>query len=390
MFVRTFVQTALLFVSLPLLACGRNIPVLDQSTSISTRDVFPRTTIATSGVTVNGSPNTANTYPRATRLSDNSIVLGYTHHDGAARTIYVVRSTDNGATFNPYGTVASRPSNADMDNVFLLEVPGSTPPRVLAAFRNHDLNANGAYTQFRITVCQSVDGGKGWAFLSQAAEHTVGAKESPALGLWEPFMRIGNNGNVQLTFSQELSASNQETFRVVSANGGLTWGSSADLVIHPTSQGLRDGMNGVAAVTDSGSKKAALVMVFETNPNTDFNIEYAVSYDDGATWGNRAALYVPPTGKNAGAPQITLVGSRLVVVFMTDETTATQDWPNVADVKTVTAPAGLKNGKIVWDTTAQLVSSSPSHWPGVMTIGDKAFSVFDHDSVISGTMISFS
>jgi Neuraminidase (sialidase) len=175
----------------------------------------------------------------------------------------------------------------------------------------------------------------------------------------------------------------------VSADGGATWSTGTDLLIHPTSQGLRDGMNGIAAVTDSGNKKAALVMVFETNPKATFNIEYAVSYDDGATWGNRNTVYVPASGKNAGAPQITLVGSRLVAVFMTDESTSTQDWPNVADVKTVSAAGGLVNGKITWDTTAQLVSSSPSHWPGVITIGTQAFSFFDNNAIIEGKLITF-
>lgn len=150
------------------------------------------------------------TYPRLCRLADGAILLGITKFEGPTRVLAVHRSTDNGRTFAPWGEVTR--CDGDCDNMYLLELPptaaGPAPPKILAAFRNHDVDhhRNRDHTRYRITVCQSHDGGRAWTYCSQAFE-----KFTVPNGLWEPFMRIGRQGEIQMTFSQELEHCDQDT-----------------------------------------------------------------------------------------------------------------------------------------------------------------------------------
>ncbi|KAK2798084.1 hypothetical protein FQN51_007903 [Onygenales sp. PD_10] len=297
-------------------------------------------------------------YARATRLSDGSILGGFTHFEGDTRILQVTKSTDGGQTFTPFGEVARGTGN--IDNLFLLEIE---PSVVLAAFRNHvGLGANPEYA--RITVCKSTDGGKTWVFSAQAFE-----MPGP-LGLWEPFMRLGNNpGEIQLTYSQEFAPQEQRTMLTISTDQGGNWSEPKSV---SWQAGLRDGMNGIAKTVDDNSREA-LVMVFETtkynNKGKGFNVESAISYDDGRNWENRQDVYVPPDGRNAGAPQITsFADGSLAVVFMTDEDTVAGAWPEQADVKVIFAAAPT-GGTLCWGPP-QVVGKSPSSWPGLLTIED--------------------
>ncbi|KAI0139542.1 glycoside hydrolase family 93 protein [Hypoxylon sp. NC0597] len=304
----------------------------------------------------------AGTYPRLARLSDGGILsVSTVYNGGNERVLTVFRSDDNGGTFSEIGTIAR--STGDLDNGFLLQLPSGT---VLAAFRNHDLNANRAATYFRITVCYSTDGGRTWSFLSQAAEQA--ADSTGFNGLWEPFMRIGNDGAIQLTYSGELSQTNQETFRVLSHDEGKTWTTPTNLHLHGDQQ-LRDGMQGIVSTKDAATGQNALVMVFEINDNTHVYLGTMVSYDDGNTWGSRNTIY-RPAQHNAGAPQIASLGNNLAVVFMTDENRAVSElnWPNKADIKMIFSTE-LRNGQLTWTSQTFDLSGQSSYWPGIFQRG---------------------
>ncbi|KAI1463359.1 glycoside hydrolase family 93 protein [Daldinia caldariorum] len=320
------------------------------------------------------------TYPRLTRLADGGILAVSSYTKNGLRTLRVTRSDDNGATFNEIGTIAQGPG--DLDNGFLLQLPSGT---ILAAFRNHDKNADGALTYFRITVCKSVDGGRTWAFLAQAAQNPADA--TGFNGLWEPFLRIGKDGGIQLTYSGELGRNNQETFRTISHDGGATWSQPQNLNLHGSADGFRDGMQGIVAVKDNG--KDALVMVFEVKEGANFHVATVLSYDDGNTWGSRSTIY-RPQGHNAGAPQIVAVKNNLAVAFMTDEDIPADqlDWANKADIKMIFS-APLSGGQLKWTTQSFRLSEESSYWPGTFMRGDgNVMAVYERGGVPYGRTIT--
>lgn len=331
------------------------------------------------------------TYPRLTRLSDGSILLGMTRFDGALRVLAVDRSVDDGRTFAPWGEVTR--CEGDCDNLFLLELPPAhpgDPPTVLAAFRNHDVDpaANRLPTYFRITICESHDAGRTWTYLSQAAE-----KPAPD-GLWEPFLRLSGTGagavEVQLTYSLELEPRDQDTMQRTSRDRGRTW--SAARTVSGAGEVLRDGMNGIAATTDRRDGRPALVMVFETTRRPGvFSVEAVVSYDDGATWAHRQLVYAPPDpAANAGAPQIeAFANGGLATVFMTDEDVQDgRDWTRKATVKTVFG-GPLLDGKIQWGAP-QSACPAQSFWPGVFRLSDtQLIAACENDNGIRGRILEW-
>lgn len=303
------------------------------------------------------------TYPRLTRLSDGSILSGYTYFEGPTHYLTVARSIDNAENFIPWGKVTQ--GDNDVDNMFLIEV--SPPGTILAAFRNHDTGPGGP-SHFRITVCRSSDWGKTWSYLSQATE-----KPAP-LGIWEPFMRIGRQGEVQMTFSQEFAGDDQRTMMVKSFDQGQSW---TPLVCVAAGNKTRDGMTGIAETWDNG--REALVLVFETTTYGSFNVEAMISYDDGATWGNRHQVYVPRSGRNAGSPQIaSFADGSMAVVFMSDESVPVKNWPLSATVN-VTFARPPENGRLRW-TDPRPVSPESSLWPGIIALeDDRLLALYDKD-----------
>lgn len=212
--------------------------------------------------TLSGSPVVfgAGTYPRATRLSDGSLLGVYTAFSGGNNVITTTRSTDNGASWQTFGEVTSGPSNAnDIDNPYVLQLPDATG-RVLCAFRNHSKDpSNGVYTYFRITVAYSDDKGKTWKYLSTASQ------DPGPFGNWEPFLRLAKDGSLQIYYSRENSAADQDTIERFSTDGGRTW--TSPTTISGTGIISRDGMTGVADVSGSN-----VMAVFESETNGIFNI----------------------------------------------------------------------------------------------------------------------
>ncbi|KAI0032656.1 glycoside hydrolase family 93 protein [Vararia minispora EC-137] len=292
------------------------------------------------------------TYPRATRLASGALLGVYTAFTNGNTVLTTVRSTDNGATWTQLGSIATEvTATHDLDNPFVLQLPSG---RVLAAFRNHDrASATARPTFFRITICQSADDGATWTFLSTAA-----SEANSVNGLWEPFLRNANDGALQLYYSRENNASDQDSLMRISSDGGQTF-SSATIISGSELSAARDGMLGVATISGN-----SLIAVFESEQNGLFTVNSITSSDDGKTWGNRQRVYTPiGISNNAGAPQVVNVGGRLVVSFMTDEDTQLHAWISGANAKLVvsTDGGGTWGGK----TT---VSAVQSNWPGMVTI----------------------
>lgn len=322
----------------------------------------------TSNMDLNG--NNKASYPRATYL-DNGQILGV-YSDLSPDDIQIltlITSDDNGNSWHLTGTAARKPSaSGTLNNPFLLQLPSG---RILLAYRNHDVDSSGKFTTYRITLSSSDDRGASWQFLSDAV---VAAATPSKNGLWEPFLRRGPDSTVQLYFSHERSDINQDSVLIISRDGGLTWDSER-IISGSTQDNSRDGMIGVTSTSTSDGK---LIAVFETNTdNGNFFLQSIRSSDNGMTWGNRNLLYAPPPGKNAGAPQITRVGQKLVVSFMTDEDNTIppgKSWIDAADAKMLVS----EDGGTTW--AKSLVFPVPSYWPGLLTLKDQTSFLYMADS----------
>ena len=292
------------------------------------------------------------TYPRATRLQDGSLLGIYTHFSGGNNTLTTVHSTDNGVSWSAYGQVATRVSaTSDLDNGFVHQLPNGN---VLAAFRNHDKTSSGTFTFYRIDVCQSTDGGKSWKYLSTPASDPQGPT-----GNWEPFLEDALDGSLQIYYSRENAANDQDSLLRRSTNGGLNW--STAQTISGSDVTARDGMLGVARVAANSAEKLA---IFESGVNGLFTIHTVRSTDDGTTWGDRSLVYSAGTF-SAGSPGIIRVGSRLVASFGTNEDGGT--WPT-GDMKVLVSE---DQGK-TWGSKTT-VHAVPADWSGLLELDDNSF-----------------
>ncbi|CAJ2510383.1 Uu.00g050860.m01.CDS01 [Anthostomella pinea] len=301
----------------------------------------------------------AGDYPRFLRLSDGSILAATSRTENGTQMIAITKSTNNGTSFSEFGTVAK--GGDDMSNAVLLQLDSG---KILCAYRNHDKNAAGDYTYYRITVSSSDNGGATWDFLSQAAEQAATATKN---GLWEPFMRLGAKGDVQVTYSGELAADNQETFRVTSTTDGKDWTSPTNLHLHSTSDNWRDGMQSILPFKDSNGTDA-LVMVLESLQTDHFLIDSVVS---------------------AGSPQVAKIGDDIAVIFGTDKDSGSHsgEW-QFAAASVMIFSEGLATGKLSWSKELITIGETPSFWPGVLEMGsDSVLAACGRDGVPQGKMV---
>ena len=171
--------------------------------------------------------------------------------------------------------------------------------------------------------------------------------------MWEPFLRLTKDGHVQIYYSRENSATDQDIWLRTSPDGGATWGPPS-VAIGGDRDDRRDGMPGIAS-PDGG---ATLLCVFESLKGAAFKVQQATSRDDGATWESRDDVYVPrEPGRSAQSPQVANTGGVLVVSFMTNEDTGTQD----AAVKIVSS----NDGGETWGNK-MMVADAPQFWPGLV------------------------
>lgn len=179
-------------------------------------------------------------------------------------------------------------------------------------------------------------------------------------------MRLAKDGTLQIYYSRENSAQDQDTLERFSSDGGKTW--SAAKTISGAGITARDGMTGVATITGS-----TLMAVFESETNGVFNIMSITSTDDGKTWSTqRKQVYNSVgTANSAGAPQIINVGGTLVVSFQTSEDAnlgAGGAYTSHTSFKVVSSSDGGKT----WGNKLT-VSPELSAWPGLVTLDSKSF-----------------
>ncbi|KAI0904661.1 glycoside hydrolase family 93 protein [Ustulina deusta] len=313
--------------------------------------VSSRKTLIRGQVVKASNPNvidSAGVYIRATSLNDGSLISGYAATVGTQHVLRTARSTDGGQSWRYRGEVyRADKTNYDLDNAFPLQLPSG---RILYAYRNHD-RPNSQYTHYRITISYSDDGGITFKYLSTVDQRAA----SGVNGLWEPFLRVANDGSLQCYYSAENSATDQDGLMRRSSDGGLTW--SSPIVISGTGVNSRDGMIGVAKIDGNGN----LMAVFENTESGFFSVDYVLSHNDGRSWGQRGRLYTAANNGQAIAPQICNVGGTLVVSFMTDESVGSTG-ADGAQMKVVTSTTR----GATW-SSAVVTGEVASHWPGLFT-----------------------
>ncbi|KAI8626404.1 glycoside hydrolase family 93 protein [Xylariaceae sp. FL1651] len=288
----------------------------------------------------------AGVYIRVTSVNDGGLIAGYAASDGNQHVLRTAKSTDGGQSWHYQGEVyRAEEATHDLDNAFPLQLPSG---RILYAYRNHD-RPNSQYTYYRITVSYSDDGGKTFRYLSTVAERAA----SGINGLWEPFLRVANDGSLQCYYSAENSATDQDGLMRRSLDGGLTW--SSPITVSGTGITSRDGMIGVAKIDGNGN----LMAVFENTVDGGFSIDYVLSHNDGGSWGERGRLYTAANNGEAIAPQICNVGGTLVASFMTDESVGATG-ADGAQMKVITST----NGGSTWSSSV-VTGEVASHWPGL-------------------------
>lgn len=240
----------------PFLIIARGEPIPRAIRDVEATRFEPRAVGSVSAIDPVVVMGSTGTYPRVASVmyqnasnSTTGLIGAYadTINSGNDRIIRVVKSLDNGTTWNITGHVTTVPiRESDTDNPFPLQiVPGG---RMILAFRNHDIDASGNYTWFRITVASSDDFGENWRFLSHVNERERDDGEAINYGLWEPYLRLANDGTtIQCYYSSETSPDNQDTLMQYSTDGGWTW---SDHIVQVSGQNVtsRDGMSGVAVV----------------------------------------------------------------------------------------------------------------------------------------------
>jgi Neuraminidase (sialidase) len=270
-------------------------PVPTNPPSASTSTTSRQLTLVGPPITLHPSPG-AQTYPRAIKLR-SGVFLGVVTTFEPQNGILVSISNDSGASWSPHSTIMLAPEpNVQLNNAFLLE---TSTNRILCAFRCHTLKPeaigvdekpgglNEGYLYYKLLLYYSDDLGITWHYLSTPVQES-----GPVHGLWEPFLRLSNKGDLQFYYSREAGNRDQDNLLRISKDGGLTW--STEVFVSGSGLATRDGMMGIQEL-EAGSGK--LMSVFESVEEKGdsfegrFSLWNTFSSDDGHSWGYRRLLY---------------------------------------------------------------------------------------------------
>ncbi|KAF2683084.1 glycoside hydrolase family 93 protein [Lentithecium fluviatile CBS 122367] len=217
------------------------------------------------------------TYPRAIRLSRTSLLGTITEHASGNSTITTVRSTDNGQSWTPIGTVTTEISaGEDVDNGYPHQMPDGN---ILYAFRNHDLGNS-----------------------------------------------VGNDPthyHITLYYSQETGSGGQDSIIRTSTDSGKMWAALRAFTGQTTSA-----RNGMLSVAYTAPKSAIKLAIFESGISGAFKVYVVRSPNDGAMWDPERTLLHGGDSFNTGAPWIIRVGDKLVASCTTNEDGG--EWPTGA------------------------------------------------------------
>lgn len=267
------------------LTSGGNIYVSYRDERNSTEDDLYFTVSTDGGVTWSadvmidkGYPSGANPVRDWRMAADgNNVAIAVTPDNGDEE-LYLVYSTDGGATWSSAISATSHNGNSDAD-AMAIEVQGDTA--YLAWVDNFDLVAG--------TGSRSQDGCYLSTFDFVSGTFTsMDALLSPNLeaagGDIDDDMHMSVNGStIAVTFQHDTLSSDHETMVNVSTDGGLTW--AGDIKVDNSVPTVDDCDNGKILATDNGD----VHVIWEDNRTGSDEIYSAISTDGGLTWVENAS-----------------------------------------------------------------------------------------------------
>jgi hypothetical protein len=328
---------------------------------------------------VAGSPTSvrvgAGGYPRGVELNAAKRILFCLNRD---RTMVVVKqngSSPLAGTWVEQGTVLSdKRAGVDLSNCELAELSNGT---LLASYRHHTgcsqptVEYRGkpfmVCAKYALEVSSSHDHGKSWEQVSTIVSSTV--------GMWEPFFFIAADGELWVSYSQEITNGGMQSIVWQrSIDMGHSW--DAPLTISDGHEHQsRDGMPGIVTLVDG-----SLLVVYEQGIKGHFSVHTRRSFDQGKSWSEQNTIY--SVAHNAGATQLAIDprSHKVVVSFMTDED-APSKWPGDASVKyLVSTNTGAARAPLTFNPASRTTACTGPDcmWAGLVVASDAVWVSYGH------------
>lgn len=191
----------------------------------------------------------------------------------------IARSTDNGRTWTPIGSISD--PGRDVDNGMLIQLSNGD---VLVASRSVIWG-----TSYQLKVFKSTDLGVTWSYLS-----TIDQKDK---GMYEPHFYFLDNGNLAVMYANEKHVTESPSYSQiiserVSTDNGVTWGNEIWVAWDPNNSTSRPGMP-VWTKMNNGQ----FMVVFEVCGTDNCNIHYKTSLD-GTTWSSGIGKSIPSQSRH--------------------------------------------------------------------------------------------
>jgi hypothetical protein len=221
------------------------------------------------GPVVVADPGAGASYARAVRLGDSSTLLATFQQFGAPG-FPIFRSDDDGHTWYPHGNV---PSTGEAAGVWLQPFLYQLP-RPFAGLPKGALlcagNSLGDFSNTKIELYASRDGGVTWKFLSTVAEGGAPVPENGNTPVWEPFLLL-HRDRLICYYSDQRDPKYGQKLAHQTSRDLRTWGPVVNDVVG-TDYSQRPGMTTVAQV-----RHDLWILTHEAGGNSGDNF-YAVHY----------------------------------------------------------------------------------------------------------------
>lgn len=213
----------------------------------------------------------------------------------------IYRSTDNGENWELIANVYDKEYNLlRTSQPCLYELPqqvGEMPAGTILLAGN--IFDDSPYTQSRIVIYKSLDGGETWSFLSEVDNGGPCIYDpsvtSTTTTVWEPYLGLSEDGKLVCYYSDERQKEDGvlQAVSLKASSDGINWGEESNVAAIPN-QKDRPGMITVTELPN-GKYMATYEVVNRPSISVNNAVVYCKFSEDGVTWdadslGTRVAL----------------------------------------------------------------------------------------------------